>query len=360
MRIHSLVLIMLVSLFAVLPQAHSELKTENVILITYDGLRHQEVFGGIDGRLIEQSKQQEQLREQYVADTPEQEREELLPFLWSTIALQGQIWGNLDTNSEVVVVNKQVFSYPGYNEILTGRPNPEITSNAKENNKNVTVLEWVNQQPGFKGRVEAFASWDVFPYIINEERSGVPVNAGWELFSGMGDPEKQKDLNMLTRELPQVWDSVRYDVITFEGALDALVHRKPKLLYVAFGETDDWAHDGRYDLYIESAKRTDGYIQRIWETVQSMPEYAGKTTLIITSDHGRGDTDPTWKSHGVDIEGAEYIWAAMLGPDTPSKGVLKDTRTTQGQVAATAAALLGLDFNAAYPEAAASLLDGGK
>ena len=156
-----------------------------------------------------------------------------------------------------------------------------------------------------------------------------------------------------------MWDSVRYDVITFEGALDALVHRKPKLLYVAFGETDDWAHDGRYDLYIESAKRTDGYIQRIWEMVQSMPEYAGKTTLILTSDHGRGDTDPEWKSHGVDIEGAEYIWAAMLGPDTPSKGVLKDTKTTQGQVAATVAALLGLDFKKVYPEAAPSLLDGG-
>lgn len=335
--------------------AQGEQKTENVILITYDGLRNQELFGGIDDRLMKGVKKKERLTEQFVRKTDKQEREALLPFFWNSIAKEGQVWGNLALNSKVRVVNQQVFSYPGYNEILTGRPNPAITSNAKENNKNITVLEWLNQQSELKGRVEAFASWDVFPYIINEERSGVPVNAGWETFINMGDKAKQKQLNMLTRELPQMWDSVRYDVITFEGAMDAIEHRKPRVLYIAFGETDDWAHEGRYDLYIESANRTDVYIQRIWEKVQSIPEYAGKTTLILTTDHGRGDSDPEWKSHGIKIEGAEYIWTAMLGPDTPAKGLLKDTSTTQGQVAATMAALLGLDFQQDHPEAAPAL-----
>lgn len=335
--------------------AQAEDKTENVILITYDGLRNQELFGGIDHRLMKKVKKKERLTTQFVRETDEQEREALLPFFWNTITKEGQVWGNLGTNSKVRVVNKQVFSYPGYNEILTGRPNPAITSNAKINNKNITVLEWLNQQPGFNNRVEAFASWDVFPYIINEDRSGVPVNAGWEAFTDMGDKTKQDQLNMLNRELPQMWDSVRYDVMTFEGAMDAIIHHKPRVLYIGFGETDDWAHEGRYDLYIESAHKTDVYIQRIWEKVQSMPEYAGKTTLILTTDHGRGDTDPEWKSHGKKIDGAEYIWTAMIGPDTPAKGVLKNTSTTQGQVAATIAAALGLDFRKDHPEAAPAL-----
>lgn len=353
MRILSLTL--LLALFAQLT-ATAQIKTENVILITYDGLRHQEVFAGIDKRLLNGNdggvEDVRDLRERFLKDTPEERRRALLPFFWSEIEKNGQIIGDPESNSEVLIQNDKVFSYPGYNEILTGRPNPKINSNAKKPNEDISVLEWVNDQPGFKGKVQAFCSWDVFPFIINEDRSGVPVNAGWELFTDMGDPAKQDQLNEMTRELPHNWGGIRFDLLTFEGAMDALRHHKPRLLYIGFGETDDWAHDGRYDMYIESAHRTDRYIQRIWELVQSMPEYANKTTIILTTDHGRGDTHPDWKGHSSGIEGANRIWTAVLGPDTPSKGVLKNTNATQGQAAATIAALLGLDFNTAFQQAA--------
>lgn len=333
----------------------AELKTENVILITVDGLRWQEVFGGLDSRLANQNigkvKDTRSLRERFKRETPEEARAALLPFFWSTIAKEGQLYGDPSTKSTAILENDQVFSYPGYNEILVGAPDPEITSNAKKNNQNVTVLEWVNQQRGFAGRVEAFCSWDVFPFIINEERSGVPVNAGWELFDSMGDKNLEAELNQATAELPHFWPGVRVDWITFEGAVDAMKHRKPRLLYVGLGETDDWAHDGRYDMYLDSAYRTDVYIQRLWETAQSIPEYAGKTSLVIVTDHGRGDTHPEWQSHGESIEGAKQIWFAVLGPDTPAKGVMKKGDVVQGQTAATVAALLGLDYTTSNKEA---------
>lgn len=335
--------------------SNAQLKTENVILITMDGLRVQELFGGLDSRLNKSRDglvgNPRDLRDRFDAETPEERRAKLMPFFWSVIAEDGLVWGDPDTDVECYLENKRVFSYPGYNEILTGRPDPAIDSNDKKPNENVTVLEWLNQMDAYNGRVEAFCSWDVFPYIINEERSGVPVNAGWEAFTNMTDTHLQETLNSMTRGLPREWGSVRWDSLTFEGAMEALKNRKPRVLYVGLGETDDWAHGGRYDHYIDSAYRSDVFIREIWETAQSMPEYAGKTTLVITTDHGRGDTHPDWKSHGINVEDAEKIWFAVLGPDTKGSGIAQRGTVTQSQTAATVAALLGHDFTAAYPEA---------
>ena len=95
------------------------------------------------------------------------------------IVRQGQLHGNRSKGSEASVTNNMWFSYPGYNEILTGHADDErIKSNDKVPNPNVTVLEFVNQQEGFQGKVAASTSWDVFPFIINTQRSGVPVDAG--------------------------------------------------------------------------------------------------------------------------------------------------------------------------------------
>jgi phosphopentomutase len=121
------------------------------------------------------------------------------------------------------------------------------------------------------------------------------------------------------------------------------------------GETDEWAHDRRYDLYLDAAWRGDRFVARLWETAQSMPEYRGKTALVITTDHGRGDSPENWSDHGRDVPAARRIWIAVLGPATPALGVRSGVGATQAQVAATIATLLGLDFNSARPSAAPPL-----
>ena len=64
--------------------------------------------------------------------------------------------------------------------------------------------------------------------------------------------------------------------------------RQPRVLFVGYGETDNWAHQGRYDLVLDSAHRFDDFVQQLWKTMQAMPQYRGSTTFIITTDHGRG------------------------------------------------------------------------
>ena len=130
------------------------------------------------------------------------------------------------------------------------------------------------------------------------------------------------------------------------------------MLFVGYGETDNWAHQGRYDLVLQSAHGFDHFVQQLWETMQAMPQYRGQTTFILTTDHGRGSGLVEWKEHGVDEKGSENIWIAVMGPDTPALGERQNAGTvTQSQLAATVAALLGQDYPHDVPAAAKALPD---
>ena len=328
-----------------------ERETENLILITLDGLRWEELFEGADSLLLHDERyvdDSQALADRFWASEAEERRRMLMPFFWDTIASRGQLYGNRRSGNRVDVTNSRLFSYPGYNEILTGRADDRIDSNDKKPNKNVTVLEFVNDQEAFDGQVAAFGSWDVFPYIINEERSGIPVNAGFEPAAGADLSERERLLNELQAQIPSPWSSVRFDAFTHHFAKRHLTMHRPRLLYIAYGETDDFAHDGEYDSYLEAAHRTDAFIRNLWEWVQATEGYRARTTLLITTDHGRGEVDE-WTSHGSDIDGAGEIWMAVIGPDTPARGEVRtEERLYQNQVAATAAAFLGLDFLAEF------------
>ncbi len=315
-----------------------------VILITLDGLRWEELFTGVDEWLLESdyTSDRELMRERYTAATPEESRARLMPFMWGTVATEGQLYGNRHLGSRADLRSTQVFSYPGYNTILTGAIDTSITSNDKVPNRNVTVLEWVNRQPGFENRVAAVGSWDVFPYILNEARAGFPVNAGFEPWE---PPRSDAEalVNQLQAQIPSPWRTVRLDAFTHHYALETLRTDRPRLLYIAYGETDDFAHDGDYDQYLDAANRTDRFIADIWAWVQADPEYAGRTTLLLTTDHGRG-AEHRWIGHGMDWIGSNAIWMAAIGPDVPALDENTPGQVYQTQVAATVAAALELDW----------------
>ncbi len=321
---------------------------ENVVLITLDGLRWQELFGGADARLINKEDgnvdDPAMTRAKFWHEDEEVRRELLMPFFWNTIVKQGQVFGSPENGSTAKVTNGRFFSYPGYNEILTGFGDSKIDSNDKKNNENVTVLEWLNRMPQFEGKVAAFCSWDVFPFIINSKRSGIYVNAGWMPLEYFEKETDKKQFTQLQDQLPKYWQSVRYDAFTFRGATEYLKLKKPRVMYLCLGETDDWAHAGRYDLYLESAKFNDDFIRQFWELTQQLEQYRNKTAFVITTDHGRGDGREGWKSHGSDLPGSDQIWIAVLGPNVDALGIRSNVDVTQGQVAATVAQLLGHDF----------------
>jgi len=334
----------------------------NVVLIMLDGVRWQEVFTGADSLLMHSKAggiddSMTALR-QFWRPTAAERRRVLMPFLWDSVAKNGQILGDGTHGSIARVTNGFNFSYPGYNETLTGRGDPRINTNAYPPNPNVTVFEWLNRQPGFKGKVAAFGTWDAFPRIFNRERAGIHLWAGWEQPFPAAKDSAGRLLNELASTTTRIWDDLSYDAFMQVVVRDYIARQHPRLLFVGFGETDVWAHDGKYDKLLRSAQQDDAFIAELWGMMQAMPQYRGKTTFIITTDHGRGDGADGWRDHGKDVPGADRIWIAVLGPGIAALGARTETATvTQGQVAATIAALLGADFTAAYPAAAPSMLD---
>ncbi|HND56302.1 MAG TPA: alkaline phosphatase family protein, partial [Pirellulaceae bacterium] len=308
----------------------------NVIVVTFDGFRRQDFFTGAEAGLCDSkfggAKEPQETQRKYLRETAEQRREILLPFLWGVVAKQGQIFGDPGNNAPCRLTNGLKFSYPGYNEMFTGKPDPRVISNNKINNPNLTVLEFLQGKPAFKGRVAAFCTWDVFPFIFRAETSGVHVQLGWNPLRDEPLTPGQKQVNELIEQLPRYWPGNSFDILTMQGAREHLIKNKPRVLYIGLGETDEWAHGRRYDLYLDAAHRSDRYIADLWQLLQTMPEYKDRTNLIITTDHGRGGDRETWVNHDKNTENGEYIWMAAFGPDVAPLGVRRDVETTQSQL----------------------------
>jgi hypothetical protein len=347
-------------------QASSTHKTENVIVVMIDGMRWQEIFRGADQERLkvlgpealgDPKARTAQAQQRYWRETPAERRQALMPFLWGTVASQGQIFGNRDLGSDSHVTNGLNFSYPGYSETLTGIADPRVHSNDNIPNPNATVFEWLNKKPAFAGTAAAFGAWDVFQGIFNQQRCGFVVNAGYDPLTTIPATPELKLLNDLKAETVRIWRDEAFDPLPYHTAIEYLKVKKPRLLFIGLGETDDWAHSGTYPEYLNAAHLADGYLSQLWDLVQSMPEYKDKTTLIVLPDHGRGE-GAKWTDHGQGVPESMQTWMAYLGPDTQALGERKNASpVTESQVAATVAALLGEDYHAAVPQSGAPIQD---
>lgn len=342
-------------------------KTENVILIVADGLRWQEVFGGMQRDLATTThsvSHPEDFLARYDAETSSARRQILMPFLWSHVATHGQIYGNREKNSPARVLNTMHFSYPGYNEMISGAPDDKrISSNRKIPNPNTHVFEWLAAQDFVSNRVFAAGAWDVYPYIFNTGRVKFPVDSGAPGFSPSGGTTPAMDLvNHIRKNTHNRWSSATFDSLIFPMFTEYVQHHKPRVMFLSLGETDEWAHEGNYERYVESAQRVDRYLTELWELLQTMPQYHDKTTIIFTSDHGRGSNDDpnpkAWNSHAANIAGCETIFMAVWGPDTPPLGERENVpEVTLSQAAATLAHALGYDYRADHPHASPPLTE---
>ena len=331
-------------------------KTENLIVITTDGLRWQEVFAGMDVILANNKAfnqgDSSYIYNHYWNENSLERRKQLMPFLWSTIEKSGQIYGNRLYGNNVNNANPYFFSYPGYSEMMTGYVDTLINTNKYKANPNVNVLEFINAQQKFKGKVSAFGAWIAFDRILNEERCGFPVISAFDKVGGKNPSEKQKLINeMLEDSYKPFLEDECLDVYTNYEALVELKTKKPKVIYIAYGETDEWAHAGQYRSYLDAAHQVDSWIKQLWEMLQNDPQYKNKTTLLFTTDHGRGDKQKEqWVGHGTKIPDSSEIWFAVMGPEIKAKGEVKvPMQIYQKQFAQTISKMLGFTFVANHP-----------
>jgi hypothetical protein len=362
MRKFAAALFGVVLLFGALPGAVAQ-KTKTVVLIVSDGLRWQEVFTGADALLLDPKNggswmEEEALKSKFWRDTPEERRRILFPFLWGTVAKHGQIFGNQTKGSIAHVSNGLAFSYPGYNEMSVGFPDPKIDRNEFGPNPNMSVFEWLNKSAEFSGHVAIYGTWGVYDDIFNKARSHLVMQTGWSTPRATGDASRDTLLARLFNTMTRYDEEDTFNALLQATLLDYVRTGGPRVLFVGYGETDNWGHQGRYDLLLDSAQRMDGFVAELWNTMQAMPQYRDSTTFLITADHGRGSGPVEWKEHGVEQKGSENVWLAVIGPDTAPLGERAHIAPIiQAQIAATVAALVGKDYRRAVPAAAPAIAD---
>jgi len=323
--------------------------SENIFIIISDGLRWQEVFSGADASLINNeifTPDTASLKSMYWAESDEERRKKLMPFFWNVIANKGQLIGNRKWKNKMDVANLYAVSYPGYNEIFTGTTDITISGNSKKNNRNINVLEYLNRQEELEGKIAIFSSWDVFPYILNRNRSNLVINSGYEEINNDTANTTINLINTVQQKGIENKSATRYDMLTFTTAKEYIRNHQPKIVVIGLGETDDFAHQKRYDLYLQQISQVDRMIAELWNMVQTTPAYKNKTSFLITTDHGRGKNDKHWSGHGFFIDGSSQTWMAMMGPGIPSSGERKTKQQVYSkQIANTIAEMKGRKFS---------------
>lgn len=308
-------------------------KTKNLIIVTLDGFRWQEVFKGADSTLLfnhHAPHDFESLKDKFWNQDNNKRRRTLLPFFWSSLKNNGRIYGNRKFNNKVNVANPYWLSYPGYNEILTGWVNFSINNNKYGKSPDYNILEFLSQQDGFrKNDVAVFTNWPAFSRIINTTAGQVNVYAGARKNNGAVTTYYMDSVNINLREnihslLPyKSGKQLLYDERTYASGKEYLIKHHPKVLYISFSGTDKYGHVKKYNQYLKAAHNSDFMLQDLWNYLQNTPQYKNKTTLIVTTDHGRGE-GKEWYHHSSRVSHSDQTWFAAIGPDTSPQGEMKN------------------------------------
>lgn len=295
--------------------------TENVVVITLDGVRWQEVFNGADSTLIHNrlyiGGDYNEVWDNYWTENKDERRKMLMPFFWNELVNKGKLYGNRKYGNKVEVNNSSLKSFPGYAEIWNGYVDGTITGNKPPINNNETVIEFLSKQSGFGGnKIAITAAASTFTDLFHASENDFTISAGHQ------------------------------DLTVYNTTLRVMERDKPRFVYMAINKTDHWAHQFEYDSHLNLIHEADGFIKGVWDFIEQDDFYKGKTTLFITTDHGRGIAHE-WHTHGDGvIDRAEEIWFAVVGPDTKPKGVQKNEEVIKAnQFAKTMAAFLELHFD---------------
>jgi hypothetical protein len=329
----------------------SERATQNVVLVTLDGVRVQDLFGGLDEAVAAHDEKQlysdiAAMRTRFGGATPEERRSKLMPEFWTRLAPQGVVFGNPARRNHFKVQNGVYWSTPGYVEMLTGAPRPEVVDNEERRYAHPTALELARSELdlGF-GQVAVIGSWNGYANAAASSADAFVMVGAYDDVPDDWGSDEIDFLNELRRDVMGLWEEGSNDALTYRMARAYLVKNRPRVLWVALVNSDDWAHADRYDRYLAYLHRADAMLGDLWTAIESLDSHRGRTTLLVTTDHGRGRTGADWAEHDATIPGSDEAWLAVIGPDTPDTGEVSTPATMyQGQVAATLLELLGIDY----------------
>jgi hypothetical protein len=138
-----------------------------------------------------------------------------------------------------------------------------------------------------------------------------------------------------------VGSGYRSDSLTYLRAVALLSNKHPRMALINFMEPDNSAHTGVWSNYLKGIRSTDEYAYKLWEFIQTDSFYNGKTTFILTNDHGRhlDNVLDGFANHGDSCEGCRHIFLYACGPDFKHNMII-NTKRELIDIPATIAELL--------------------
>lgn len=302
--------------------ASAALPNTNVILITIDGVRWQEIFRGIDHTINDKLFG------------------EIFPYFRNELFPRGIIFGN--QNHSMTVSNSTNISLPGYQSIMAGFPQ-DCDSNSCGKIRVETLQERLIRERGFRrSEVASFASWKHIRDAVEHIDGSTTVNAGLEAFDeGDGDDELRRTNEAQMRDIPR-WNDARFDRFTFRFALNYLKKHRPRFLYISWNDADEYGHLDDYSLYINNLQMVDRWIQEVMQTLNALGTYGENTLLIVTTDHGRGADPSNWTDHDANVHASRYIWLFAHGKSVSRHSPLSGRTYSHVDIRPTIEAAFGL------------------
>lgn len=275
-----------------------------VVLVTIDGVRWQEVFGGTDSARVPSAMN----------------GAALLPRLYRLGTQRGAFVG-APGHGTISASGPNYVSLPGYTEILGGRRSP-----CRDNECARTRVPTLLDQARARGAtVAAFASWERLDLASTARPGTFFVSAGRKWSSDVDPYPGHGDY--------------RPDAKTASEALSYFERERPDVFFLGLGDPDEYAHRNDYPGYLASLRQADEIVGRLGDALERMGDRGRKTHVVVTADHGRAHD---FQNHGGMPEAAR-VWMVASGPRFGARGnVASPSPRHLADVAPTLRLVLGL------------------
>ncbi len=314
LRFFNLISLIFLGVILSFSPVYAEKTPTNVILVMLDGVRWQEVFYGASADVDENIS--EEFKTPLFLGLFQNSRSRILAMGDSKRNLKAPgLFKDAPTRS-MKVSNQEIVSLPAYQSVMAGQ-NTGCSSNSCGRTPVETVQEkLVNVLKLPKTSVATFSSWPKIALAVEHIKGKALVNSGNEPLSEGVMNSTTAALNELQDDDSPSW-SGRKDAYTFAQALNFLRYNKPRFLFISLNDADEYGHKGKYLSYLMTLKWYAEEIQHLFNVLDAMGEYGRSTTVLITTDHGRGD-GKNWKHHGAEYPEAQYIWMLVRNAEQVS------------------------------------------
>jgi Sulfatase len=306
--------------------------TTPVILVVLDGVRWQEMFGGVDPALAAKHRA-----------GPVVGARGLLPSLYAALDTRGAAVG-APGYGVLRASGPNFVSMPGYTEIFGGRPPYGCQDNECAGAGAPTIVDALRDRSASDSDVAVIASWAPIARATALGASRIVLSAGRRDVMGahfLSGDSIRAVLERGARADPRPGhDAFRPDRYTAELALLYLEAQRPSFLFVGLGEPDEYAHQDDYAGYLTSLRAADDFLGRLFALLDRMGERGRRTLVLVTADHGRGSD---FRDHGAQLPESARVWLMALGGPVRARGFVQAPYTRRlADVAPTIRQVVGL------------------